>query len=66
MTPKLKTKKSVAKRFKVKKSGKIFKRHGLTSHLRSKESTNRRLRKKKKEEVSKNMVKTIKRLLPYG
>jgi len=66
MSYKLKTKKTVAKRFKVKKSGKILKRHGLTSHLRSKESTNRRHRKKKDEEVSKDRKSIIKKLLPYG
>ena len=64
--PKLKTKKSAAKRFEVKKSGKILRRHSMISHLRSKETTSRRHRKNRLEEVSKDRERIIKRLLPYS
>jgi len=63
--PKLKTKKIVAKRFKVTGSGKIMRLHSRTSHLKSKESARTKRRKKGYEEVSKSFVKTVKRLMPY-
>lgn len=64
--PKLKTKKSVAKRFKVTASGKIMRRPSGVSHFNAKLSGKQRRRKRKLIPVSKAEMKTIKRLLPYA
>ena len=63
--PKLKTKKSVAKRFKVTASGKIMHRPAGVSHFNAKLSGKQRRKKRKLIPVSKTEMKTIKRLLPY-
>jgi len=65
--PKLKTKKGVAKRFKLTKSKKITYSSGKRGHLlTSKEPERlRRLRRKKVVEGKKD-IKYIKRMLPYG
>ncbi|MBU1124616.1 MAG: 50S ribosomal protein L35 [Candidatus Omnitrophica bacterium] len=65
--PKLKTKKGVAKRFKLTKKGKIKYQPGGKSHLLS--SKNRkRLRGLRREEVldNKKQVQYLKAMLPYG
>jgi len=64
--PKLKTKKSVAKRFKITGTGKVMHYGAGGSHLLSKKSSNRK-RRLKKASVLKNRGdrKTVKRLLPY-
>ncbi len=63
---KLKTKKSVAKRFKITGTGKIMHYGAGGSHLLSKKSSKRK-RRIKKAKVLKNKgdIKVIKRLLPY-
>lgn len=43
--PKFKTRKTVAKRFKISGTGKIKRKHAHTSHLRSKEDASTRHRK---------------------
>jgi ribosomal protein L35 len=43
--PKLKTKKTASKRIKITKGGKLIRKKVRTSHLKSKWTTNRRLRK---------------------
>ena len=65
--PKLKTKKGVAKRFKLTKSGKIKYAPGGKSHLLSnkKHKRLRRLRRLNILEDRKNK-RYIKRMLPYG
>jgi large subunit ribosomal protein L35 len=64
--PKLKTKKSVAKRFKITGTGKVMHYGAGGSHLLSKKSSKRK-RRLKKASVLKNRGdrKTVKRLLPY-
>ncbi|MCM8784684.1 MAG: 50S ribosomal protein L35 [Candidatus Ratteibacteria bacterium] len=64
---KLKTKKSVAKRFKITKTGKVIHYGAGGSHLLSKKSSKRK-RRIKKAQVLKNKgdIKTVKRLLPYS
>lgn len=63
---KVKTKKSAQKRFKIKKSGKILRRHQMASHLKIKKSKSRQRRQKEPGKVSKADSRTIKRLIPYG
>jgi len=65
--PKLKTKKGVAKRFKLTKKGKIKYHSGGKSHLATSKKTkkNRYLRKDKMIGGSKE-IKYLKRVLPYG
>ena len=64
--PKLKTKKSVAKRFKITGTGKIKHFGAGGSHLLSKKSSKRKRRIKKSAILKgKGDIKTVKRLLPY-
>jgi len=64
--PKLKTKKSIAKRFKITGTGKIKHFCSGKSHLLAKKSSKRK-RRLKKAKILKNKgdIKTIKRFLPY-
>ena len=64
--PKLKTKKGVAKRFKITKSGKIKKRSAGRGHILSKMSRKRKRKLRKGGYVSATQEKMIRRLLPYG
>lgn len=50
--PKLKTKKTAAKRIKITKNGKLLRKKVRTSHLKSKWGTNLRFRKAAGEDVS--------------
>ncbi|MEW6100954.1 MAG: 50S ribosomal protein L35 [Candidatus Omnitrophota bacterium] len=64
---KLKTKKGVAKRFKLTKKGKIMYASGGKSHLASsKEPERLRRLRRRKVLTDKKKVKYLKRLLPYG
>jgi large subunit ribosomal protein L35 len=65
--PKLKTKKGVAKRFKLNKAGKIKYGHCGKSHLATNKETKRirKLRKRGTVESPKDN-KYLKRMLPYG
>jgi large subunit ribosomal protein L35 len=64
--PKLKTRKGVAKRFRITKSGRIKKRSANRGHLLSKRSTKRKRRLRKGGYVSATQERMIRRLLPYG
>ena len=65
--PKLKTKKSVAKRFKLTGTGKVKHFGAGKSHLLSKKSSKRKRRLRKAALLTnKGDIRTIKRLLPYG
>jgi large subunit ribosomal protein L35 len=65
--PKLKTKKGVAKRFKLTKSGKVKFHPGGKSHLMSvKEPEKLRSMRKAQTVKGSQDVKYIKRMLPYG
>jgi large subunit ribosomal protein L35 len=65
--PKLKTKKGVAKRFKLTKKGKIKYVPGGKSHLAtSKEPERLRHLRRAKTVESKKDLKYLKRMLPYG
>ncbi len=64
---KLKTCKSVSKRFKFTKKGKIKYFHGGKSHLLSKKSSQRKRKLRRSDIIKgKQEKKTIRRLLPYG
>ncbi|MFA5063062.1 MAG: 50S ribosomal protein L35 [Candidatus Omnitrophota bacterium] len=64
---KLKTKKGVAKRFKLTKKGKIKYSRGGKSHLASSKKM-KRVRKLRKRDIldNKKEAKYLKRMLPYG
>jgi len=63
---KLKTRKSVAKRIKITKTGKVLRRHQLAKgHLRSKRPKKKTREYRRILEVSKADRKKIKRMLPY-
>ncbi|MCM8769050.1 MAG: 50S ribosomal protein L35 [Candidatus Omnitrophica bacterium] len=65
--PKLKTKKSVAKRFKITGTGKVKHYPAGGMHLLGKKSSKRKRRLKKARLLKKKGdIKAIKRLLPYG
>lgn len=64
--PKLKTKKGVAKRFKITKSGKIKKRSACRGHILSKMSRKRKRKLRKGSYLAGVEVKNIRRMLPYG
>ncbi|MBN1871093.1 MAG: 50S ribosomal protein L35 [Candidatus Omnitrophica bacterium] len=64
--PKLKTKKAVAKRFRITKRGKIKRMKAGRSHILTKKSRNRKRKLKKSTVVSKSFLKMLRRALPYG
>lgn len=64
---KLKTKKGVAKRFKLTKGGKIKYAQGGKSHLQSSKKTKRIRRLRRLKMINnKKEAKYLKRMLPYG
>ena len=64
--PKLKTRKSVAKRFRRTGTGKIKRSHAFRSHLLSGRSRNRKRRLRRPDLVSSAGEERIKRLIPYS
>ncbi len=63
--PKLKTKQSAAKRFKVTASGKILRRKGWKGHLLEWKPPKRKRQLRRATQVSNVDAKRIRRLLPY-
>ncbi len=61
--PKLKTKRSAAKRFKITGSGKIMRRKAYKSHLLTKKTRKRKRNLRRPALVFKGEVKSIRRLL---
>lgn len=61
--PKLKTRKSLTKRFRITKSGKVLRRQGFRSHLKAGKSKNRLRNLKKVIELRGHMAKKIKKAL---
>ncbi len=61
--PKLKTKKSAAKRFRVTGSGKVKRARVGRSHLLSKKSASRKRRLKRKTMVVSGEIRDVKRML---
>ena len=64
--PKLKTRKSVAKRFRFTKKGKIKKKQAGLRHILGKKSRKRKRKLRKTSYLSKVEAKRIRTLLPYG
>lgn len=64
--PKLKTKRSAAKRFKITGSGKILRRRAFKSHLLSKKASKRKRRLRRPALVSGADLSRVRKLLPYG
>jgi large subunit ribosomal protein L35 len=62
---KLKTNKSVAKRFKVTARGKIKMRHSHARHIMTKKSPQRKKELRRVTLVSKSEAKNIMKLIPY-
>ncbi|MGB9797524.1 MAG: 50S ribosomal protein L35 [bacterium] len=63
--PKLKTRKSAAKRFKITGRGKLLRRHTRLNHLMIKKREARVRRLRQEAEVDKTMEKRIRKLVPY-
>lgn len=64
--PKLKTNKSVAKRLRVTKTGKLKKRSARRGHLLGKKSRKAKRKLRQSSYVSNVDARKIRRLLPYG
>ena len=64
--PKMKTKKSVAKRFKVTGSGKLKRAKAFKSHILTKKSTKTKRNLRQTAYVSETQEKTMKTLMPYA
>ncbi len=64
--PKLKTRKSVAKRFKLTKKGKIKRSKAGHSHILTKKTRKRKRKLRKAGLVSQSFLKKVKRQLPYA
>ncbi|MEO0275584.1 MAG: 50S ribosomal protein L35 [candidate division WOR-3 bacterium] len=63
--PKMKTKKSALKRFKITAKGKIKRYRAFHSHLAQSKNPKRKRRLRKHTYVSKEDEKKIKKILPY-
>jgi len=61
--PKQKTRKSVSKRFKVTKTGKVLRRGSFGRHLKAKKNKKRQRRQKQWVLVPKGFAKKIKKIL---
>ncbi|MCX7705872.1 MAG: 50S ribosomal protein L35 [bacterium] len=64
--PKLKTRKSVAKRFKITGTGKVMHHRSGKSHILSKKSSKRKRRLSKPKILKATQAKMVKRMLPYS
>lgn len=64
--PKQKTKKSAAKRFRVRGSGGIKRSNAYLRHILTKKSTKRKRNMRGMQEVDKTNVKSIRAMLPYA
>lgn len=63
--PKMKTKRGVAKRFKVTATGKIKRRKAFKSHILTKKTAKRKRNLRQATMVSKGDYERIKKLIPY-
>ncbi len=63
---KQKTSKTVAKRMKLTKNGKLLKRKGGQGHFNSRESGNTTRNKRRDLEVSASYTRSIKQLMPHA
>ncbi len=63
--PKLKTRRCIAKRFKLTKSGKIKRRRAYRGHIKTKKSSKRKRFLRNDDLVHKSDAKKLKRQMPY-
>lgn len=63
--PKMKTRKAVAKRFKLTKKGKIKRSRAFRSHIRSKKSSKRKRFLRGKDLVSRADKQKLRKQMPY-
>ena len=63
---KLKTNKSISKRIKITKKGKVKIRTGGQDHFNARESGRVRRAKKRDKTLSKKNIKNIRKLIPYN
>lgn len=61
---KLKTHKTISKRIRITKTGKMLKRHGGQDHFNSRDSGKITRKKRRDQSVSKVYMKSIKKLMP--
>ncbi len=65
--PKIKTKKSIAKRFRITKNKKVIMRRGGQDHFNARESGNTKRNKRRDAVIGCNKdAKNIRRLMPYA
>lgn len=64
--PKMKTRKAVAKRFKVTARGKVMHHRARKSHLLSKMNSKSKRQLRDEKEVNSSDLKRIKSMMPYG
>jgi large subunit ribosomal protein L35 len=64
--PKLKTRRSVAKRFRLTKSGKIKRKKAFKSHLLGGKTSKRKMKLSRSAYVTAMDSNAIRRMLPYG
>jgi len=64
--PKMKTRTSVKKRFKLNSKNKVKRKKAFARHILSKKSSSRVRKMRKAEGLNLTDTKLIKRLLPYG
>ena len=64
--PKLKTKSSAKKRFKLTASGKIKRKHAFKSHILTKKDAKRKMRLGQGALVDATNVKAVRRMMPYA
>ena len=61
---KLKTHKTISKRLRVTKTGKLLKRHGGQDHFNSRDAGKITRKKRRDQSVSASYVKNLKQLMP--
>jgi large subunit ribosomal protein L35 len=64
--PKLKTRKSVSKRFRITKTGKIKRGKAFRRHLLGGKTAKRKMKLSRTDYVDSTEANAIKRMLPYG
>jgi len=64
--PKIKTRKSVSKRFTITKNKKVIKRTGGQDHFNARESGKVKRNKRRDSQIAKADQKNIKRMMPYN
>ncbi|MBU0572241.1 50S ribosomal protein L35 [Patescibacteria group bacterium] len=64
--PKQKTRKSITKRFRVTKTGKVMRRRSFARHLNEKKSSSRKRALRRTVETKKSYAKRIKKALGKG